>query len=886
MRFNDTKKSIAVILLAFVMLLSAGGCVGSPKQPDGGVTSLPTEIQDGTAIPGQTPGGVSPVIEATDETGSVPPETPGMTASAEPAATDEATATAEQSLSPDATTDSSPAATGEETPGNPGTPGADPTATAAATLTAAPQTSSPTAGPTATARPAVTATPTVKPTATAAPTPSGNDEADNVCGIWNEKTVSAFSNVSQSKISLTSDGVRLDLTQSGGPFNPKVRFDVAAYAKTAGRSAPEGGKSKYIVIKLKTLNTDGKFSVSNQSEKVKAVSAYLPDGSWTSVVVDMSDTKILSVSRLTTLDLNWSAISTKSGAYMIIREIAFYPDYESAMRGAGYEKYLLGSDPVSVSDPLANKTLKAADEDSSVSLWFDHSTEKTLRTTTKSSGLTGYTVRMAKNESENAQFFVSPGKAMKIRIVVDEFRNASGDTVPFELCYEYYHRVSGKLIPDALAPYTGAVEVAAKNSQGFVIRLTTSKTTKAGTYESVVHVYDDETGREVRRAPVAVKVWDFALTDETTLRTAFLLWPDYFKWGYGQQFSDEEKDPAKLTVRYYEFFLYKYRINLADVPGGPTSSTGNKYLSDPRTNTFRWYNVDMSVTEDNGGVAPSWRNKMIYYKVDEPGARNPIRTDLQNLKQQTDKVRQNTPDYRWVVPVDRNLDLDEDLNSTSFASSKYDMLGYMEQMINIWCPKLHAFTPRELAFIKDVSYFQSIDQDVKYGLFTDRVRAWVAGGDELWIYICNRCSLSDVQNEPYANWQLTSDGTETIISLWQIKQQNATGMLYWAVNYWKENFWNNSVNWIYPFPGDGVLVYSGDKFGTLDPIPTLRLEGIRDGIEDYQMLSMLEEIAGRKTVDDLISKISTSVVTYSKDDARLHAVRVMLGDMLEKALKG
>ncbi|MBO7406431.1 MAG: hypothetical protein J6V14_02280, partial [Clostridia bacterium] len=68
--------------------------------------------------------------------------------------------------------------------------------------------------------------------------------------------------------------------------------------------------------------------------------------------------------------------------------------------------------------------------------------------------------------------------------------------------------------------------------------------------------------------------------------------------------------------------------------------------------------------------------------------------------------------------------------------------------------------------------------------------------------------------------------------------------------------------------------------------PTMRLESIRDGIEDYQMLCMLEELLGREAVDDIIHRITTSVVTYTKDDDYIHAVRILLGDTLERALNG
>ena len=148
---------------------------------------------------------------------------------------------------------------------------------------------------------------------------------------------------------------------------------------------------------------------------------------------------------------------------------------------------------------------------------------------------------------------------------------------------------------------------------------------------------------------------------------------------------------------------------------------------------------------------------------------------------------------------------------------------------------------------------------------------------ELWEYI----AINPVR--PYVNWQLISDGTETITTMWQLKQNNVTGLLYWAVDYWKVNYWGKDP-WAANQYGDGFLVYSGYSFDMLEPIPSTRLESIRDGIEDYQKLCMLEDKLGSDVVDDLITRITTSVVTYTRDDDLIHAVRVLLGDMLESAL--
>ncbi|MBQ3870449.1 MAG: DUF4091 domain-containing protein [Clostridia bacterium] len=575
--------------------------------------------------------------------------------------------------------------------------------------------------------------------------------------------------------------------------------------------------------------------------------------------------------------LNFTLVFTgvRSNVKIYVKTICVTDDINEALTTCGKSEYALNYDAsLTDNDPLANRVLTAENEDSALSLWFDQSTQKVYKNNTVSTGRTGYTVRMAKNEAENCQFFIAPQKNVKVRVTVDEFKNSKGDTVQAELAYEYYHNINGEMIPDGLIELKDARDIAAGNSQGFVIRLTTTPDTPTGTYESLVHVYDDATGKEIKRAAVAVKVWDFALSEETELRTAFALWMSYVYDSYpSSRWSNEEL--SQLEDNYYQFFL-KYRINIMDVPHGLTSSRGGQYMNNPRVNTARWSNLDMSIAEDNNGITPDWMHKVIYYpgELDEPRTSDQFAMMIDRAA----RIKQNTPDYRMVIPFERDLYLKADGTITTADKADFDSVGFLSQYVNIWCPKLDAFTPRDLGCISGASYLQSKEQDAKYGVFTDRMKNEVAGGDELWAYICVN------PTEPYVNWQLLSDGTETIVSLWQMKQLNVTGMLYWAVDYWKVNYWGTAQPWTGGAFGDGILIYSGHTFGTLYPIPTMRLENIRDGIEDYQMLCMLEAKLGTKALNDMVSRITTSVLTYADNDDYIHAVRVLLGETLEREL--
>ena len=115
---------------------------------------------------------------------------------------------------------------------------------------------------------------------------------------------------------------------------------------------------------------------------------------------------------------------------------------------------------------------------------------------------------------------------------------------------------------------------------------------------------------------------------------------------------------------------------------------------------------------------------------------------------------------------------------------------------------------------------------------------------------------------------------------------DATGMLYWDSAYWTADPMNDLTPLIGANShGDGVLLYSGAQVGIYEPISSFRLENVRLGIQDYQLLSMLEAEQGQAAADEMIAMVTTDVITYTNDDDYLHAVRVLLGEKVNELAK-
>jgi len=153
-----------------------------------------------------------------------------------------------------------------------------------------------------------------------------------------------------------------------------------------------------------------------------------------------------------------------------------------------------------------------------------------------------------------------------------------------------------------------------------------------------------------------------------------------------------------------------------------------------------------------------------------------------------------------------------------------------------------------------------LDVDVLQG----RKRA----GDEMWWYLCT------APKAPYFALFIDHYGTELRLWSWETWKYGLDGLLVWQTTYWTsgnaypgeamQNPWEDAMSWQsgYGLPkggrrpwgnGDGRFLYPPNRRPGVDmtkyvegPVPSIRWEMLRDGIEDYEYLWLL-----RRQVDRL-----------------------------------
>lgn len=526
--------------------------------------------------------------------------------------------------------------------------------------------------------------------------------------------------------------------------------------------------------------------------------------------------------------------------------------------------------------PVVYEKRTAAYEDSALSLWFDHAFSKTVRQDVTPTGRDTYKIYMGKNEKENCQFFLSGAEDKTFSVSATDFRSETGDKVPVSLYYQYYFEMDyegeRQDVPDAIPPVKeGAVfTVRAEESAGFVLQAKTSPDTPSGDYTAELTVLN-EAGQEVKTATVFLHVWDFTLSEDTVCRTA--MWVDKNRLG-GHDYQ---------TL--YDYLL-ENRVNAYDLPYALSDPAVDEYLDNPRVNSFNilGFKFNRESGKSEGQIrdamtyayeklspVAAWKEKGYFYLVDEPNVNESHK--LNWIAEYGQWLEECFPGYRQLSPF---------FSSLWLRQGETDWIEYLRPYIRIWVPKTIAYTTlEEYGSIRGAEMLYQGDIGgitAKFGDYPDRVKKMEQeDGAEAWWYVTSQPS------DPYITLNTTEPGVAYRVLFWQQKLYGVKGFLYWSTNYWSGDGWNACENvWgdrtTY---GNGQLMYPGGKVGEDTPVGSLRLESVRDGIEDYQVFTMLEERIGAEETANLIRRTTTHPAVWNADEDDFAGERIILGNWLE-----
>ena len=512
-------------------------------------------------------------------------------------------------------------------------------------------------------------------------------------------------------------------------------------------------------------------------------------------------------------------------------------------------------------------------------MWFEHSTKKILHGYENASGHAEYMLFLGGNEYEGCQlavrfpedhgeFTLSASAPMK--------DGSAAAELSVEIYEEHYIPVTmsapflavspeedgrAEEYPDALAPHSAPMYVPANTTQPFYVLVHAGREAAPGEYEVVLTARDGE--KVLGEARLTVHVWGFVLPDTPAMAAV----SDVSRYSMAKA-TDPNMDgdeAQRLYEIYYEFAL-EHHVSPYTLPYDVLDERADKYLDDPRVTGFRVKYGDNSylrAVAEKLSQKPEWLKKAYFYFLDEPGDEDRY-MDLVKLSRHLLEI---FPEARIVSPFFVNPDM--------YLGN--DALEYCFGSVNIWCLKLFCFDrerPENIYTNKQIK---------KLAPIADRLAERRAMGEDVWTYVCWE------PGEPYLNLYINMQGMQHRLIFWQNYMLGANGFLYWSSNYWDRvnDPWESgaTVNDLSPFVyGDGSLMYNGNKVGVDGPCSSLRLEAVRDGVDDFTYLSMLEDSGmPRGEVLKLVGRLTAGLTEYTLSDDMLYKARYTMGNLLEKA---
>ena len=545
-----------------------------------------------------------------------------------------------------------------------------------------------------------------------------------------------------------------------------------------------------------------------------------------------------------------------------------------------------------------------------IDVWTASGVEKLLKDVNYSSRYTNKTLKISafQNEYESAQIMISSSlESGTYTIQTADLTNKDGDKLlksAFEVYHEKYISVTSVkdtnsptgvgMYPDALLPMEKAVEYKENKltgeNQGVWITVKVPSTQPAGVYSGSFTVSVDGTDYNV---PVSVTVYDYELSNKTNMKTSFAIDNEMLGWG-------ELDTSVEIYEKYYEFLL-QHRVSGQHLPGNELTYVlpegenlerflyyADKYTKDERCSSF---NLPFNITTANvveNGVNRTIRSvdfenfevllrEMAIYSAEndvnlfEKASTYFIFFDEYDLNDNAIEAN-----YNLNKAVKLCEDLAEELVGTLGCKSDFEAV-ILDSLANIRHKVVGSLTEEldveKAVVVPLINKYHTEESRETYNEFTENC----FGEDgELWAYTC----LSP--RTPNPTYHIEDVLISSRLMSWMMYDYDIVGNLYWMTNLysWRESvFGDNALQDYYDtalrYPdanGDGFLLYPGRPYGIDGPVGSVRLQSIRDGIEEYDLMYALEEKyieegVSKQTFDNLIKLLTRDM--YSGTALRL-----------------
>ena len=533
----------------------------------------------------------------------------------------------------------------------------------------------------------------------------------------------------------------------------------------------------------------------------------------------------------------------------------------------------------------------------------------------------------ARNEYEPAQVVLRPERDLtNVRVAVSDLV-APGARLPAaqvsvsQVAYVEVVRPTDEAgsagwWPDPLPPFPQGCDLGAGLNHPLWITVHVPPDQPAGTYEGTLRLSADGWQAAV---PLRLKVWDFALPRESSLRTAFGLSAGRIRQYHGLEGRDELRGVLDLYFRdfaahriapYDPAPLDPIRVDF------PTGRAGNP--------------EDLVARMDFAAF-----DRQCEKNLDGLGF-NTFRVKLQGMPGGTFHARrrgragsfeQGTAEYEALM-ADQGRQLVAHLREK----------GWLEKAYCYWFdepqPRDYPFVAEGMALLKraapgltrmlteqpEQALIGSVDLwcPVVGAVGPQAIRAARARGERVWWYLCTS------PKAPHIGLFIDRPATDLRVWPWLSRKWGVEGLLVWSANYWTseaafpppalQNPWEDPMSYVsgygrkpgqvgYWGNGDGRFLYPPRRAGSAGgpkylggPVDSIRWEMLREGIEDYEYFVLLDELIGRAQSEGraagllaearALAAVPDEVIaddsTYAKSPGPLYAHRRRMAEMIER----
>ncbi|MBQ8309199.1 MAG: DUF4091 domain-containing protein [Clostridia bacterium] len=567
-------------------------------------------------------------------------------------------------------------------------------------------------------------------------------------------------------------------------------------------------------------------------------------------------------------------------------------------------------------NPTNSSSLEGAE---GYTLWGVAATEKILRDVDDSQYEALKTeakiaVDTAKNEYEAAQVIVSAdGAVNEYTVELSDLKLVGGEGTYSKDNISVYHMKyvnvtntwnEGSRVgwyPDCVLPFAAAVEagenkVSAGENQSVYFTFNTPETQTTGTYTGNVKLTVDG---EVNTIPVSVRVRNATVNEANHVKSIFR--NDFFMY-IGEYNSTQEMYDT------YSKFLMDYRVMpwklVVDTSHDEEDAVYYAEKAYELCANEKCSTICLPVQKSTGTIPDGQLVMYIEAMMDKC-----LETGYNLLEKcyvyANDEPIQNDA-YEKVVSFSKTFNAQREIAVDNLVKAKAANLEkypsvtseYYDELVEAVRNIRHVTTTKYLAEYEpyvDIfcPTFEGFDQGLSTGVYENDDKVWVYG--------------ALAPKVPYTAYHIDAPTLSPRLLGWLQALYNVEGNLYWATAYYAGRDQNAKYYYVDEYyenpnryrniPGEGYLLYPGSKYGIDGPIASLRLETIRDGYEEYELLYNIKEayaavsesigveFSAESTISSLMSSIHSGMRITATTDS-FTAARSSLLDLSEFTQSG